>query len=110
MFDWNLFFSFMTQKCALVSELFDWNLFYGSPEDKPSEIIVPPSVHEQEDGTILGMCITSSSSKKSLMSWIRCLEEANPRLADIPVVFKLITPEEGLQTIDEEAQVKDVVF
>ena len=33
-----------------------------------------PSVHEQEDGTILAVCATGSSSRDSLLSWVRKLE------------------------------------
>ena len=33
-----------------------------------------PSVHEQEDGTILAVCATGSSSRDSLLSWVRRLE------------------------------------
>lgn len=47
------------------------------------------SVHEQDDGTIFAMCITGTSTKDSLLSWIRLLEnDGNPKLATIPVLFK----------------------
>lgn len=52
-----------------------------------------PSVHEQEDGIILGVVATGTSSRDSLLSWIRFLERTNPRLAsDIPVLFTLTSP------------------
>ena len=31
-------------------------------------------MHEQEDGTILAVCATGSSSRDSLLSWVRKLE------------------------------------
>ena len=40
-----------------------------------------PSVHEQEDGTILAVCATGSSSRDSLLSWVRKLEV----VANMPV-------------------------
>ena len=71
---------------ARVAEMFNWSLF---EDEKPKALEVPPSVHEQEDGTILAMCITGTSSKDSLASWIRFLEHSNPKLSQIPVVFRL---------------------
>lgn len=53
---------------------------------------LPPSVHEQEEGTVLGMCATGTSSRDSLLSWIRLLQETNPRLSTIPVLFSLRSP------------------
>lgn len=71
----------------------------------PSEIniLVQPSVHEQEDGVILGLCATGTSSRDSLLSWIRLLEKAgNPALSSIPVVFRLKAPETQVATVQEE--------
>ncbi|XP_012524475.1 evolutionarily conserved signaling intermediate in Toll pathway, mitochondrial [Monomorium pharaonis] len=55
------------------------------------EIIPAPTVHEQDDGTYFAMCATGTSSKDSLLSWIRCLQKKNPILTVIPVVFKLMS-------------------
>ena len=56
-------------------------------------LIKQPSVHEQEDGTIFAMCATGTSSRDSLLSWIRCLEtDGNPALAEIPVIFMSKSP------------------
>ena len=41
----------------------------------------------QEDGTILAVCATGSSSRDSLLSWVRHLELANPRLADMVSIY-----------------------
>ncbi|XP_066250448.1 evolutionarily conserved signaling intermediate in Toll pathway, mitochondrial [Euwallacea similis] len=49
-----------------------------------------PSVHEQEDGVIYALCATGTSSKDSLLSWIRHLElDGNPTLTELSVVFML---------------------
>lgn len=47
------------------------------------------SVHQQEDGTIFAICATGTSTKDSLLSWIRLLESnGNPILGEIPVLFR----------------------
>lgn len=53
------------------------------------EMIPKPTVHEQFDGTYFAMCATGTSSKDSLLSWIRFLQKRNPILNDVPVVFKI---------------------
>jgi hypothetical protein len=42
------------------------------------------------------MCITGTSSRDSLVSWIRFLQKSNPNLEQIPVIFTLRT--EGQET------------
>jgi len=52
-------------------------------------LTVVPSVHEQEDGVILAVCVTGTSSRDSLLSWIRLLGKNNPKLeAGLPVIFQ----------------------
>lgn len=47
------------------------------------------SVHVQDDGTIYAICATGTSTKDSLLSWIRLLErDGNSVLGSIPVLFK----------------------
>ncbi|GAB0090994.1 Evolutionarily conserved signaling intermediate in Toll pathway, mitochondrial [Sergentomyia squamirostris] len=47
------------------------------------------SVHEQDDGTVLAVCVTGTSSKDSLLSWIRILQNKGyDDLANIPILFK----------------------
>ena len=47
-----------------------------------------PSVHEQEDGTILAVCATGSSSMDFLLSWVRKLEV----IVNMPVFHLAILP------------------
>ncbi|XP_037051511.1 evolutionarily conserved signaling intermediate in Toll pathway, mitochondrial [Bradysia coprophila] len=62
---------------------------FGWASSKKKEVAVRRSVHEQRDGTIYAICATGTSTKDSLLSWIRLLEtNGNPRLAEIPVLFK----------------------
>lgn len=71
----------------------------GTPPKKKLAVI--PSVHEQEDGVILSVCATGTSSKDSLLSWIRMLEkDGNPKLAQVPVVFTLKSPETGIVNVE----------
>lgn len=77
--------------------LFDWTLFWDSEE--AAELTPLRSIHEQDDGTVLGMAVTGTSSKESLVSWIRCLQQNNPALEQIPIVFRLRTPETQVQVI-----------
>lgn len=55
---------------------------------KSTALTKPRSVHEQNDGTIFAVCATGTSTKDSLLSWIRLLEKSNPCLSEIPVLFK----------------------
>ncbi|XP_058811693.1 evolutionarily conserved signaling intermediate in Toll pathway, mitochondrial [Topomyia yanbarensis] len=51
------------------------------------------SVHEQDDGTIFAICCTGTSTKDSLLSWVRLLEKnGNPCLEQLPVLFKFTSP------------------
>jgi evolutionarily conserved signaling intermediate in Toll pathway len=58
-----------------------------------NKLALKKSVHEQNDGTIFAICCTGTSTKDSLLSWIRLLEkDGNPDLATIPVLFKFRSP------------------
>ncbi|XP_064211967.1 evolutionarily conserved signaling intermediate in Toll pathway, mitochondrial isoform X2 [Tribolium castaneum] len=71
-------------------------------------LTVVPSVHEQEDGTILALCATGTSSKDSLVSWIRHLEKDNPVLAEVPVVFTLRSGTKEIVTVgDDRKQIEN---
>lgn len=50
--------------------------FSGADDDKKSEAHLIPqlSVHEQEEGIIMAMCITGTSDKDSLVCWINLLQ------------------------------------
>ncbi|KAK4013524.1 hypothetical protein OUZ56_026078 [Daphnia magna] len=56
------------------------------------DIIIEPSVHEQEDGTILAVAVTGTCSKDSLLSLIRFLEKKNPNLANLSILFTTNSP------------------
>jgi len=85
--------------------MFNWSVF---EEEKPKALEVPPSVHEQDDGTVLAMCITGTSTKESVTSWIRLLEQSNEKLSQIPVVFRLRSPQAELDVLSEKHESKDL--
>lgn len=73
-----------------------FSLFNMMPP-KPSHLMKLQSVHEQDDGVIFAVCATGTSSKDSLLSWIRLMEkDDNANLADIPILFKLRSPEKSV--------------
>lgn len=57
------------------------------------------SVHQQEDGILLAVCATGTSSRDSLLSWLRSLQPTNPCLAKIPVLFRLSGSSPDLQDV-----------
>lgn len=68
-------------------------------------IVDRKTIHEQDDGTILAICATGTSSKDSLLSWIRHLEKnGNDVLSKVPVVFTLRSAPKELVTQTEETK------
>jgi len=63
-------------------------------------IVERASVHEQEDGTILATCATGTSSRDSLLSWIRFLQHTNPSLKTVPVIFSLKAPSTAIVPVN----------
>lgn len=66
------------------------------------DLVPLPLVHEQDDGTILGVCATGTSSKDSLLSWIRFIQKDNPSLEKIPILFTLHSPLGPVVPLSEE--------
>ncbi|KAK6169132.1 hypothetical protein SNE40_020242 [Patella caerulea] len=83
-------------------DLFEFTTIFE--EEKPKSVSNALSIHEQPDGTVLGMCITGTSSKNSIVTWIRYLQQTNPKLEKIPIVFQMRTPESGLQVIETDQE------
>lgn len=70
--------------------------------EKPkNELVKPSTVHEQEDGILLSLCATGTSTRDSLLSWLRILQEENPKLKEIPVIFTLRAPSKSLVTANQ---------
>lgn len=81
-------------------DLFEFKTVFE--EENPTSLVTKKSVHEQEDATILAMCITGSCSRESLVSWIRYLQESNPNLENVPVLFTLKTEGPGMVLYDSK--------
>ncbi|XP_017046632.1 evolutionarily conserved signaling intermediate in Toll pathway, mitochondrial [Drosophila ficusphila] len=64
--------------------------FFGrAPPRRHNQLGKLRSVHQQDDGTILAICATGTSTKDSLLSWIRLLEaNGNPSIGEVPVLFR----------------------
>ncbi|EDW84637.1 uncharacterized protein Dwil_GK13023 [Drosophila willistoni] len=64
--------------------------FFGrAPPRRHNQLGKLRSVHQQDDGTIFAICATGTSTKDSLLSWIRLLESnGNPIIGEIPVLFR----------------------
>ena len=67
---------------------------YGKSQKKA--VMAQRDLHRQRDGTILAICATGTSSRDSLLSWIRSLEASNPNLANLQVIFTLKAPSKSL--------------
>ncbi|ALC46159.1 ECSIT [Drosophila busckii] len=66
--------------------------FFGrAPPRRHNQLGKLRSVHQQDDGTIMAICATGTSTKDSLLSWIRLLERGNPVLGEIPVLFRFLS-------------------
>uniref|UniRef100_A0A2P2I4Q4 Evolutionarily conserved signaling intermediate in Toll pathway, mitochondrial n=1 Tax=Hirondellea gigas TaxID=1518452 RepID=A0A2P2I4Q4_9CRUS len=74
-------------------------------------ITVTPSVHEQEDGTILAICVTGTSSRDSLLSWVRLLCHTNPKLGQgLPVVFlQPLSLDSEITVVDQDEQMPEII-
>ncbi|XP_066584734.1 evolutionarily conserved signaling intermediate in Toll pathway, mitochondrial [Prorops nasuta] len=66
------------------------------------EKILPRLVHEQEDGTYYGLCATGTSTKDSLLSWIRHLENLYPKLQKCAILFKFVSSTDELHYFEED--------
>lgn len=88
---------------SLITAWFTWDPYF-SDDRSPSHVVVKPTLHEQEDGTILAMCITGTGSEDSLRSWLTFLQRANPRLSETPVVFRLTQQKAGLEEYSDTQQ------
>ena len=83
-----------------ISDLMDFKTYFE--EENYAQLVAKPSEHEQEDGTIFAMCVTGSSSKDSLITWIRYLQKNNPVLEHAKIVFTLKSPDKGPDLIEVE--------
>ncbi|XP_056426392.1 evolutionarily conserved signaling intermediate in Toll pathway, mitochondrial [Hyla sarda] len=63
------------------------------------------NVDEVEEGPVYAMCMAGSGDERMLGKWIQCLQEANPVLGQLPVLFRLTSgPQEVSLPAQEEAK------
>lgn len=66
---------------------------FGTQPKPKDKVALKRSIHQQDDGTIFAICATGTSTKDSLLSWVRLLEkQGNPNLANVPILFKFKSP------------------
>lgn len=62
---------------------------FGQKPKPKDKVALKRSIHQQDDGTIFAICATGTSTKDSLLSWVRLLQKnGNPNLENVPVLFK----------------------
>lgn len=80
----------------------EWNLFYPMQLDLEYSRCAWDDyefdINEVEEGPIFAMCIAGTHDQATLAKWIQGLQETNPALARIPVVFRLAGPAGELLT------------
>ncbi|XP_072005709.1 evolutionarily conserved signaling intermediate in Toll pathway, mitochondrial [Engystomops pustulosus] len=60
-------------------------------------------VDEVEEGQVYAMCMAGSGDERTLGKWINCLQESNPILGQLPVLFRLTSsPREVSLPVQEE--------
>ncbi|KAM4889210.1 evolutionarily conserved signaling intermediate in Toll pathway, mitochondrial [Thomomys bottae] len=71
----------------------EWNLYYPMKLDleygKGSWDDYEFDIDEVEEGPVFAMCIAGAHDQATLAKWIQGLQETNPALAQIPVIFRL---------------------
>ncbi|CAG2111696.1 unnamed protein product [Medioppia subpectinata] len=67
-------------------------------EDRDQVLAPKKIIHLQDDGIILAIAATGTSSRDSLLSWIRLLQATNPKLKKLSVVFT----QQGMSTDIQE--------
>ncbi|KAI8129936.1 Evolutionarily conserved signaling intermediate in Toll pathway, mitochondrial [Lucilia cuprina] len=82
---------------------------FGRPTTKKQyQVGKVRSVHQQDDGTIFAICATGTSTKDSLLSWVRLLEvNGNPSLGEIPILFRFHS-KVGEKAIQIEGQTEGI--
>lgn len=89
-----------------VGSIKSW--FTDDLQPEETALTLPCSVHEQEDGTILALCVTGTSGRDSVLSWIRLLEKSNPCLANIPVLFTQASPIGEVMVIEPQQDCTEI--
>jgi len=88
------------------NDLRNIRMWMEGEKDKVNKLDQYPTVHEQPDGTILAVAATGTSSRESLLSWIRFLEKENPALSDLAILFTLQSPLGPVIPVTESSELR----
>lgn len=75
-------------------------------QSKEGALMKQKNIHTQEDGTVLSLAATGTSSRDSLLSWVRLLQTTNPKLEHLQVIFTLKAPNFQVQSFQQQTQSK----
>lgn len=86
----------------------EWNLYYPMQLDLDYERSgwddYEFDIDKVEEGPVFAICVAGAHDQVTLAKWIQGLQETNPALAQIPVVFRLggstgelLVPSSGLE-------------
>ncbi len=67
-------------------------------DEEETQIEDAPQAHAE--GPVFAMCMTNENSQETLQSWLQKLQEENPNLARIPVIFNLFKLGETKDTVE----------
>uniref|UniRef100_A0A673U1W6 ECSIT signaling integrator n=1 Tax=Suricata suricatta TaxID=37032 RepID=A0A673U1W6_SURSU len=71
----------------------EWNLYYPMQLDldygRSAWDDYEFDIHKVEEGPVFAICMAGAHDQATLAKWIQGLQETNPALAQIPVVFRL---------------------
>ncbi|XP_058583929.1 evolutionarily conserved signaling intermediate in Toll pathway, mitochondrial isoform X2 [Neofelis nebulosa] len=71
----------------------EWNLYYPMQLDldygRSGWDDYEFDIHKVEEGPVFAICVAGAHDQATLARWIQGLQETNPGLAQIPVVFRL---------------------
>ncbi|XP_060082334.1 evolutionarily conserved signaling intermediate in Toll pathway, mitochondrial-like [Ylistrum balloti] len=71
----------------------DWSGLnpYFTENEEDCSIFVSPSIHSQDTGIVMATCVTGTTSRDSVVTWVRYLQKTNPKLEHIPILFSIKT-------------------
>lgn len=76
-------------------------------KSKDSMAATQKDLHKTSDGVILGIAATGTSSRDSVLSWVRLLEATNPKMKTLQTIFKMKAPTKDVETINDGSKSRD---
>ncbi|XP_015781262.1 evolutionarily conserved signaling intermediate in Toll pathway, mitochondrial-like [Tetranychus urticae] len=85
-----------------LEDMRDLPLYAHGGLSKKQHIEKMEAIHQSSEGTICGLVATGTSSRDSLLSYIRILKHHLPKLKDLNIIFTQRAPESALYPLEEE--------